>query len=891
MGAITEDPPLARGVLIHVPIAFSKTQPSMTNAFKACILWLILCLGSFWLTLKQPALSHPPSQAPSQTPLHPPSQASSQHPNLREPPLMSVEDSRETAIDPGLDYYQRGEYIQAIAVWETALEETQNREHQLILHRNLANAYQRLGSAPNVALFHWDRVLELMQADPNFQSQESSRVQAQIQVEQAQLYDAMGQHQRAIDLLEAALIVLDGDRASELAALGALGNAYSALGHYQDAIDAHETSLSYAQALEQPQAIATALNNLANAHSFRARRAQYQEQVARLEGEDAEAEEAKAQFEDDRQAVDRLLNQSLSLGEQVGGFSQIRSLLNAHRLRQELFSEPQDPLDGLQERIERLLSSLPASRDKVFALIYLAQEQPSSRNSHAQSLLETAIEISRSIGDPRAESFALGTLGELYEQHQSYDIALRLTQQAQFTAQEISAFDSLYRWQRQAGRIYDATNQPDLALDQYRAATQSLDNLRGDLIATSRDLQFEFRDAVEPVYRELIALLLKSETPGNTQAKLEESLDVLERLKLAELRNFFGDDCVEIAQTVVQENGKLTDASAVIIYSILLPDSTVLILQQADGALTSYPVDHAGNELKDEVDNFRDLLEKRGTNEYLRPAQTLYDWLIRPLEAKLDAIAPETLVFIQDGVLRKTPVAALYDGEKFLVESYALATTPSLRLTTTGGFNRRQNSLLIAGLTVEIPPFSALKNVEKEVQAVQDLMGGLTLMDADFTVANLEQELTERSYSIVHLATHGKFGVDANSTFLLAFDARITIEAMDQLLRSRRRSGNSRQPLELLVLSACQTAAGDNRSALGIAGVAVRAGAKTALASLWFINDEATVSLIENFYQELQKPGVTKAQALQAAQKNAIDSFAYNHPGVWSPFILIGSWR
>ncbi|MFO8038485.1 MAG: CHAT domain-containing protein [Sodalinema sp.] len=843
----------------------------MTKAFKACILWLVLCLGSFWLTLKRPALS--------------------QTQEFRERPFLALENSQDRAVDPGLDHYQRGEYVQAIAEWETALDQTQNREHQRLLHRNLANAYQQLGSAPNIALFHWEQVLELAQADPNPDLHLSPLVQAQIQVEQAQLYDAMGQHQRAVNLLQEALIVLDGDRASELAALGALGNAYSALGRYQEAIVAHETSLSYAQALDQPQAIATALSNLANAHSFRARRARYQEEVARDEGEDAEAQRANAQFERDRQAVDRLLSQSLSLGEQVGGFSQIRSLLNAHRLLQEFFPDRQERLDNLRDTIEPLLSPLPASRDKIFALIYLAQQQPASHNHNAQSLLETAIEISRSIGDPRAESFALGTLGALYEQHQYYDIALSLSQQAQFTAQEISAFDSLYRWQWQAGRIYEQTNQPSLALDQYRAATQSLDNLRGDLITTSRDLQFEFRDAVEPVYRELIGLLLKSETPGDPQSKLKESLDILERLKLAELRNFFGDDCVEIAQAVVRDNGTLIDGTAVIIYSILLSDSTVLILQEADGTLTSYRITHGGQELQDEVDKFRDLLEKRGTNEYLRPAQRLYDWLVRPLEAKLEAIAPETLVFIQDGVLRKTPVAALHNGNQFLVESYALATTPSLRLTTTGSFNRRENKPLIAGLSVEIPPFSALKNVKEEVRIIQSLMGGLTLMDADFTVANLEQELTERSYSIVHLATHAKFGVDANSTFLLAFDDRITIEAMDQLLRSRRRSGNSLQPLELLVLSACQTAAGDNRSALGIAGVAVRAGAKTALASLWFINDEATVSLIESFYQELQKPGMTKAQALQAAQKKAIDSLAYNHPGVWSPFILIGTWR
>lgn len=855
----------------------------MTNAFKACILWLILCLGSFWLTLKQPALSHPPSQSLSQPLSH--------DQNLREHPPMAVEDTGETVSDPGLDYYQRGDYVRAIAQWQQALAQPQTRNTQIRLHRNLANAYQRLGSAPAEAIFHWDQVLDLAQPSPNQNSRLSSQQQAQIQVEQAQLYDAMGQHQRAIDLLQEALIVLDGDRPSELAALGALGNAYSALGRYQEAIVAHETSLSYAQALNQPQAIATALSNLANTHSFRARRAQYQEEIARDEGEEAEAQRALAQFEQDRQAVHRLLQQSLSLGEEVGGFSQVRSLLNAHRLLHEFFSEDQGRLDQIRDAIEPLLSALPSSRHKVFALIYLAQQQPNAENSNAQSLLETAIQTARSIGDPRAESFALGTLGELYEKDHQYEIALSLTQQAQFTAQAISAFDSLYRWQWQAGRIYVQTNQPRLALAQYRAATDSLDNLRGDLITTSRDLQFEFRDTVEPVYRELIGLLLKSETPGETQVKLEESLEILERLKLAELRNFFGDDCVEIAQTVVQENGQLIDEKAVIIYSVLLSDSTVLILQEADGTLTSYTVAHVGKELQDEVDEFRSLLEKRGTNEYLRPAQRLYDWLVRPLEAKLEAIAPETLVFIQDGVLRKTPVSALHDGDRFLVESYALATTPSLQLTTTGSFNNRENNPLIAGLTVEIPPFAALKNVQEEVRTVQSLMGGLTLMDADFTVANLEQELTERSYSIVHLATHGKFGVNANSTFILAFDDRITIEAMDQLLRSRRRAGNNLQPLELLVLSACQTAAGDNRSALGIAGVAVRAGAKTALASLWFINDEATVPLIENFYKQLQTPGITKAQALQAAQKEAIDSLAYNHPGVWSPFILIGSWR
>ena len=96
--------------------------------------------------------------------------------------------------------------------------------------------------------------------------------------------------------------------------------------------------------------------------------------------------------------------------------------------------------------------------------------------------------------------------------------------------------------------------------------------------------------------------------------------------------------------------------------------------------------------------------------------------------------------------------------------------------------------------------------------------------------------------------------------------------------------------MELLTLSACQTAAGDNRSALGIAGVAVRAGVKSALASLWFINDESTVPLVEEFYTQLRQSKVTKAEALRRAQIKMIKDRDNSHPAVWSPFILIGNW-
>jgi CHAT domain-containing protein len=231
-------------------------------------------------------------------------------------------------------------------------------------------------------------------------------------------------------------------------------------------------------------------------------------------------------------------------------------------------------------------------------------------------------------------------------------------------------------------------------------------------------------------------------------------------------------------------------------------------------------------------------------------------------------------------------MTALHDGKQFLIQKYPIATTPSLSLTSRRPINRTNLNALIMGLTIEQPPFSALPNVGTEVKEVQKIVGGTQLVDEAFTLNSMKDRLKATSYPIVHMATHGKFGSDASNTFLLAYSDRITINELDNLLRNR--PGTS--PVELLTLSACQTAAGDDRAALGIAGVAVRAGVKSAMATLWFINDQATVPLIEEFYTQLLTPGTTKAQALQRAQVKLITDSDYSHPAVWSPFILIGNW-
>jgi CHAT domain-containing protein len=111
---------------------------------------------------------------------------------------------------------------------------------------------------------------------------------------------------------------------------------------------------------------------------------------------------------------------------------------------------------------------------------------------------------------------------------------------------------------------------------------------------------------------------------------------------------------------------------------------------------------------------------------------------------------------------------------------------------------------------------------------------------------------------------------------------------LDTLLRAREQG--ELNPIELLVLSACQTATGDRRAALGLAGLAVRSGARSTLATLWSVNDRSTALFMVEFYRELGQPGVTKAQAVRNAQLALLKQPQYEHPYYWAPFILLGNW-
>ena len=512
--------------------------------------------------------------------------------------------------------------------------------------------------------------------------------------------------------------------------------------------------------------------------------------------------------------------------------------------------------------------------------------------SDIQTLTTTAYHQAQSLGDPAAAANALGYVAAVTQQTGTLAQSQQLTEQA---LQQLSVYNHpelVYPWQWQLGRLYQRQDNRKAAIAAYTLAYETLQSLRRDLVATDPDIQFTFRDRVEPVYRELVDLLLQPESiqeNASGQEHLKQARDVIESLQLAELNNFFREACIEAR---VQPIDRL-DPKAAVVYGIVLPERLAVILSLPGKPLryyaTSLTADAQGyGEVDRTVDDLYATLNPFVLSPNpLQPKQKLYDWLLRPAAEELKNSGIETLVFVLDGVLRGVPVAALHDGRHYLAQDYGLALTPGLQLLSSRPRSTEKSRTLIGGLVESRPGFSSLPGVEQEVKEISDAVPSQVLLNGEFTRDRLQAAIAANQFSGIHLATHAQFSSKAENTFLLTYNERVNVKNLDQLLReSDRPRGN---PIELLILSACQTAAGDKRATLGLAGLAVRSGARSTLATLWSVQDQSTAELMTHFYKALQ-PGVSKAQALRQAQLKLLNSPQYQNPYFWAPFVLVGNW-
>jgi CHAT domain-containing protein len=687
----------------------------------------------------------------------------------------------------------------------------------------------------------------------------------------SQAYQFIGKYRDALISLKSLLTLAkkSGDQSQIASILSNLGNMYLALGQADEAHQYLNRGMSIARKVNNTDLESLILNNLGNLY---ASQKQY--------------DKAISSYMESIKLAKKTSNNTLTA----------RAYTNAAmaHIKNEQYEDARVLLDTAFDEIQ----SLDKSHDKAYGLINIGLSysdlRPHLQDTKSLSLLaykafKEAGTISDAISNPLASSYAWGNLSKLYEEEERYQEALQLTHRATFAAQQVNAPESLYRWQWQSGRLLKALGKMDEAIAAYRRAVDTLQNIRYEMATGYGGSLLTFRESMGPLYLELVDLLLKQAALTESREQYEpillEAREVVELQKAAELRDYFRDDCVDAAQSEITRLD-LVSKTAVVVYYILLPDRTELLVSLPSG-MKRYTVDVGAETLTQEVRKFRLRLEKRTTREYLLHAQKLYEWLIRPIEKDMKSSTVDTLVFVPDGPLRTIPMAALHDGKEFLISKYALAVTPGLNLTSPRPIKREDIKSLAVGLTESVQNFPPLPFVDEELQAIQSMYGGNLLLNQDFLVSNVEKSLVDEQFNILHIASHGKFEHNVENTFLLTYDDKLTLDRLDQFVGLYQ---FREDPLDLLMLSACETAAGDDRAALGLAGVAIKAGAQSAIATLWYINDQASSLLVKEFYRQLSDPSVSRAVALQRAQLKLINDPRHQHPSYWSPFLLINNW-
>ncbi len=831
----------------------------------------------------------------------------------------SLDLTPEQLFQQGEGFYQRGRFADAIALLEQAAAAYQKQGNvlkQAAVLSNVSLSFQQLGrwqeaqtaidaslkllaggggeqndllaqaldiqGALQLATGQPEKALETwQQATDRYTQRHNLSGIVRSQINQARALQVSGFYRRALELLTAVSQRLQSQPDSRLkaAALRSLGDALQLTGKLEQSRAVLQASLDIAQRLQDPEAISAAQFSLGNTA-----RAQ-QDQLAAITFYQQAAVSAPTLLA----AIQAQINQ-LSL-----------------------LATSEHPTDAiaLMDRIQAQLVKLPPSRDSLYAQINVAQTAimlsawngntpataTSMRQSIASLLVQTA-QQAKMLQDKPAEAYALGTLGSLYEQSQQWADAQQLTQQAILLAEAINASEIAYRWQWQLGRLLNAQGNLVEAVTAYNAAIAHLKLLRSDLVAINRDVQFNFRDSVEPLYRQMIALLFQLQASNPSEQTLNRAREVVESLQLAELDNFFHEACINAQSIALDQVVDQENPTTAIIYPIVLEQQSQVIVKIPKQPLRNYPIATSRSAIEQTLKQLRrKLVAPDAESDAQKVGQQVYRWLIQPIEPDLQQAGVDTLVFVLDGAFRNVPMAALHDGKQYLIEKYAVVLNSGLQLLKTKELTQKATlDVIAAGLSD--PPsafrdrYSSLPEIKTELNLIQQ--SGIKtqiLFNQAFSRAALAKAIQSLPFNIVHLATHGKFSSQANNTYVLAADGPIYVDTFDTVLRDREQTRP--EPIDLLVLSACETAEGDNRATLGLAGMAIRAGARSTLASLWQVNDRSTALLMGAFYRELAKPAVTKAEALRRAQRSLMaspENPEYARPQYWAAYVLVGNW-
>ena len=431
-----------------------------------------------------------------------------------------------------------------------------------------------------------------------------------------------------------------------------------------------------------------------------------------------------------------------------------------------------------------------------------------------------------------------------------------------------------------------------------------------------------FIDTTENVTQALP--IINASTPLLTLQDASEAtnryIESLEQARLKEFADYFGQDFSQYSISLASIEQKLAEIErqtgnrSAVIYAVTQPDGVKLVLFSAAAEPVTKVIPVNQDQLLQTTNELRvqltDAFRRRG-NGYLQPAQQLYQWLIAPIASELEAAEIDTLLFSMDAGLRTIPMPVLHDGEQFLIENYSLSMIPTFSLMNSN-YQPMTNPQILAMGASEFTELNPLPAVPIELSTIaQEVGSGKVFLNQEFTLENLIQERQRYPYEIIHLGTHADFksGGPSNS-YVQLWNEKLTLAQMQQM-------NWDNPPVELLVLSACRTAVGDNQAELGFAGLAVASGVKSALGSVWQVSDQGTLALMTEFYNQLSQTQI-KAEALREAQLSMLrgnvvieggqlrgsgtgggvllppqlaelGQVDLSHPYYWSGFMMIGS--
>ncbi len=795
----------------------------------------------------------------------------------------------------GAAYYALGKYDKTIEYQMQSLAIAREVKNRLSEGHSLSN----LGAASN-ALGKYDQAIEyFLQYLAIAREIKDRRGEGAVLGNLGVTYKNLGKYDQAIEYQMQYLAIAREikDRQGEGEVLGNLGITYVSLGKYDKAIEYQLQSLEIKREIKDRRGEGASLANLGIAYRHLAnygKAIEYQLQGLAI------AKEIK-----DRRGEGAVLG---NLGNSYHSSGKYDKAIEYHLQSLAIAREIKDRLSE-----GGALGTLGAS-------YYELGKYDKAIEYNLQFLA-----IAREIKDRSSEMYGLHSLGYVYKSLNRKQEAMTSYQQSLTIAREIGDRRLEGYALSNIGQVFSESKQTDLAILFYKQSINVREAIRKDIRKLDKEDQRSYLGTISSSYKELAGLLLN-------QGRIMEALQVLDLLKVQELedylKNIKGSDRTtqgvrilepekaissqllaisnekapelnrqlagQIQQLPKSEINKVPDylkqipQGTVLLYPLILGDQLEIIFFSPNSLPISRTVKISKAKLESLISEYRSGLLDAGSEDVKDASKALYDVLIKPIESELIAAKAETILYAPDGILRYVPLAALYDGKQWLVEKYRISNLIAYSLSDFSAKPKTQPNILagaFGGKTGE-KRFgqSALPATLKEVQAIANsFTNSVTLTEEGFSRQAIESKF--KNHNILHLATHAEFntGSPDNSFIIFGNGDKIRLgEIADWQIPN----------IDLIILSACQTGVGklgDGVEILGFGYQIQKAGAKTAIASLWAVNDEGTQALMEAFYRELKKGDVTSTEALHRAQIALIKSPKYNHPNYWSAFFAIGN--